>query len=298
MEENRQNIVIGLGEVLIDEKGESRTMGGAPANFCVHASQLGCKAILVSAVGEDDDADFIKAKLKEFGVEPCFTTGFLSTGLAVAKPDENGKMTYDIVYPRAWDRMGIPSCLTDLYVGVGAICFGTLAGRDPGNGALITALVKLAGKEGVGLRVFDVNLRPPYYSEEYIKGLMPLCSVLKLSDEEYPEIRKIYDLDADALKGCNQLLEKFNLLYVIYTCGADGSYVFSKDKMSYLKPPAVIVADTIGAGDSFTATFVASILDGCIMEEAHRRASEISAYVCSQPGGTPDITGKFKEILK
>ena len=165
----------------------------------------------MSAVGEDDDADFIRAKLKEFGVEPCFTTGFLPTGLAVAKSDENGKMTYDIVYPSAWDRMGIPSYLTDLYVGVGAICFGTLAGRNPGNGALITALVKLARKEGVGLRVFDVNLRPPHYSEEYIKGLMPLCSVLKLSDEEYPEIRKIYDLDADALKGCNQLLEKFNL---------------------------------------------------------------------------------------
>ena len=148
------------------------------------------------------------------------------------------------------------------------------------------------------MKIFDINLRQNFYSKEVICESMKRCNVLKINDEELVIIGRMFGYPGlDMENKCWLLLGKYNLDMLILTCGVNGSYVFTRGKVYYQPTPKVVVADTVGAGDSFTGTFCASILGGKSVEEAHRLAVEVSAFVCTQNGAMPQLPQKYKERI-
>ena len=138
------------------------------------------------------------------------------------------------------------------------------------------------------LKIFDVNLRQSFYTKEVLCNSMHRCNVLKINDEELVAVSRMFGYPGiDLQDKCWLLMGKYNLKMLILTCGVNGSYVFTPGHCSFVDTPKVDVVDTVGAGDSFTAAFVSSVLLGRSVDEAHRRAVEVSAYVCTQHGAMP-----------
>ncbi len=125
---------------------------------------------------------------------------------------------------------------------------------------------------------------------------MKRCNILKINDEELVTISRMFGYPGiDLQDKCWILLGKYNLKMLILTCGINGSYVFTPGNVSFQPTPRVEVADTVGAGDSFTAAFIASILKGKSVAEAHSRAVQISAYVCTKKGAMPILPSELTE---
>ena len=149
------------------------------------------------------------------------------------------------------------------------------------------------------LKIFDVNLRQGFYTKEILCDSMSRCNVLKINDEELVVISRIFDYPGiDLQDKCWILLAKYNLKMLILTCGTNGSYVFTPGVVSFQETPRVAVADTVGAGDSFTAAFTSAVLAGKPVQEAHKLAVEVSAFVCTQSGAMPELPEVLKNRLK
>ena len=146
------------------------------------------------------------------------------------------------------------------------------------------------------LKVFDINLRQHFYTEETIVNSLNKCNVLKINDEELVIVSRMFGYpELSQSDACRRILETYGLKMLILTCGTDGSYVFTSDETSFQPTPKVQVADTVGAGDSFTGSFIASILKGKTIPEAHKRAVEVSAYVCTQNGAMPVLPAQLTD---
>ena len=138
------------------------------------------------------------------------------------------------------------------------------------------------------LIVFDINLRQDFFHPERLQNSMQRCNILKINDEELMILGKMFEFtETSAEDICRRILIEYNLKILILTCGINGSYVFTKDNMYFQPTPEVEVADTVGAGDSFTAAFIASLLRGKTIPQAHSAAVRTSAYICSQNGAMP-----------
>ena len=123
------------------------------------------------------------------------------------------------------------------------------------------------------------------------------CNILKINDEELVTISRIFGYPGiDLQDKCWILLSKYNLKMLILTCGVNGSYVFTPGNVSFVETPRVEVADTVGAGDSFTASFISSLIKGCSIPDAHKIAVRVSAYVCTQNGAMPELPQYLKNI--
>ena len=169
-----------------------------------------------------------------------------------------------------------------------AVCFGSLAQRNEVSRNTIYRFLDSTPKDC--MRIFDINLRQNFYTKEIIQESLKRSNVLKINDEELVIIGRMFGYPGlDIENKCWLILGKYNLDMLVLTCGVNGSYVFSKGAMSYLETPKVEVADTVGAGDSFTGSFVASVLLGKTIAEAHRIGVNVSAYVCTQKGAMPKI---------
>ena len=149
------------------------------------------------------------------------------------------------------------------------------------------------------LKIFDINLRQSFYTKEILCNSFKRCNILKINDEELVTVSRMFGYPGiDLQDKCWILLGKYNLKMLILTCGVNGSYVFTPGEMSFVETPKVEVADTVGAGDSFTAAFVAAILSGKTVREAHELAVETSAYVCTQNGAMPELPAELINRLK
>ena len=145
------------------------------------------------------------------------------------------------------------------------------------------------------MKIFDINLRQDFYTKDVICESMKRCNVLKINDEELVLIGRMFGYPGlDIENKCWLILGKYDLDMLVLTCGVNGSYVFTPGEMSFQPTPKVEVADTVGAGDSFTGTFCASILAGMTVAEAHERAVRVSAYVCTQNGAMPVLPEEVK----
>lgn len=292
MSSNRaKKIVVGLGEALWDCLPEGRKLGGAPANFAYHAQAQGCEGYVVSAVGSDPLGDEIIEKLQAKGLHTEIArcqqapTGTVKVTLA-----EGGIPSYDICQGVAWDNIPWSESLEQLAQRTDAVCFGTLAQRSPVSRHSIEQFISHTPL--AALRIFDINLRQEYYSKELIESSLRKCNILKINDEEWDIVRPMLNIEAaDQLsESISQLIQRYDLRLVILTCGTQGSHVFAADgHHSYQPTPKVEVADTVGAGDSFTGAFTSALLQGQSVDQAHALAVEISAYVCTQAGPMPDI---------
>ena len=257
----KDRIIVGLGEVLWDCLPEGRKIGGAPANFAFHASQFGYESWAVSAIGNDALADETVAALDANGLNHALPRVDFPTGQVQVSLDEAGVATYDIREGSAWDNIPFTPELETLARRSRAICFGSLAQRSETSRRTIYRFLETAPADC--MRIFDINLRQNFYNKEIICESLKRCNVLKINDEELVIIGRMFGYPGlDVENKCWLILGKYDLDMLILTCGTNGSYVFSKGSMSYFETPNVEVADTVGAGDSFTGSFVASVLSG------------------------------------
>lgn len=194
----------------------------------------------------------------------------------------------------AWDYIPFTPELEALARNTCAVCFGSLAQRSTVSRNTINRFIDTMPKDNGTLIVFDANLRQSFYSEDVLEQSMTQCNVLKINNEELPTVCRISGIpESDPEDQCRALLNRYNLKILILTCGVNGSYIFTPDAMSFLPTPQVKVADTVGAGDSFTAAFTASILSGLPVPAAHRKAVDVSAFVCTQNGAMPVLPAKL-----
>ena len=288
-----KRIIVGLGEALWDCLPEGRKLGGAPANFAYHTSQFGNEAYAVSAVGNDELGDETIQAFEEKKLNYALPRVDFPTGTVQVTLDGDGIPSYDIKEGAAWDNIPFTPELEALARRCRAVCFGSLAQRNAVSRQTIYRFLDSTPKDC--LRIFDINLRQNFYSKEIIRESLRRCNILKINDEELVIIGRMFGYPGmDFENKCWLILGKYNLDMLVLTCGVNGSYVFSKGAMSYYETPKVKVADTVGAGDSFTGSFVASLLAGKPVAEAHRIAVNVSAYVCTQNGAMPQLPKELK----
>lgn len=290
------NIVVGMGEALWDVLPEGKKIGGAPANFAYHVSQFGLSSCVVSAVGNDTLGKEIINNFTSKGLKQLIFTVPYPTGTVLVDIDQAGIPQYDIKENVAWDN--IPYCdqLDILAQNTKAVCFGSLAQRNVVSRDTINRFLDVVSRNQDNLIVFDVNLRQGFYNKEILCNSMERCNILKINDEELVTISRMFGYPGiDLQDKCWILLGKYNLKMLILTCGINGSYVFTPGNVSFHPTPKVEVADTVGAGDSFTAAFIAAILKGKSVTEAHSLAVQTSAFVCTQKGAMPILPTKLTE---
>ena len=284
--------IISLGEVLWDLFPAGPRFGGAPANFACHAAHLGGEVSMVSAVGNDERGREAVEILDSFGIDTSLiqTHPNAPTGTVGIELDAKGKPTFTIHEGSAWDGITWTPELEARIAEVDAVYFGTLGQRGETSRATIRQGLKLAKARGL-LRVLDVNLRKPFYDAALIRESIALASVLKLSDDELPEVAAACDIPLEGAPevALHRLIARFELDLVVMTRGAKGAMLISPD--STLDQPGIptTVVDTVGAGDSFTGAFTLGLLQRVAPEAILRKACETAAYVCSQSGAVPKL---------
>lgn len=287
-------IVVGMGEALWDVLPEGKKIGGAPANFAYHVSQFGLPSCVVSAIGDDALGKEIIENFTYKGLDQLIAEVPYPTGTVQVEIDQTGIPLYDIKENVAWDNIPYTEHLDALAKRTKAVCFGSLAQRNVVSRNTINHFLDTMPKDDDSLIVFDVNLRQGFYNKEILCKSMQNCNILKINDEELITVSRMFGYPGiDLQDKCWILLGKYNLKMLILTCGINGSYVFTPGNVSFQPTPKVEVADTVGAGDSFTAAFIASILKGKSVTEAHTIAVKTSAFVCTQKGAMPILPPEY-----
>ena len=295
------SLVLGIGELLWDLLPDGPRLGGAPANFSVMAGRLGDDAAILSRIGGDDlgqaAIDFLEhlpADASVVQVDPAHETG------RVAVTFQDGEPIYAIHQPVAWDFMELKDEWLRLAERAGALCFGTLAQRSSVSRQTIQALVACTSSECI--RIFDANLRAPFYSSEVIQESIELATVLKMSDAETLELMNVIGLErggAPARGGlrskAERLLNEFpSLQLVAVTRGSRGSLLVSRQGWNDHPGFPVNVADTVGAGDAFSAAIAHYTLRGAGLALLNEAGNRWGAWVAAQPGAMPDLPDEVR----
>lgn len=288
--------IVGLGEILWDMLPGGTFLGGAPANFAFHANQLGARGLVVSAVGNDDLGQRIFTELGPLNVA---TEGLRRTEQptgTVTVTTVAGQPTYTIHTDVAWDFIPFDAELEAIARAADAVCFGTLAQRSPGSQQTITSFLQATGKHC--WRIFDINLRQQFYDTETIQSSLELAHVLKLNHEELPIIAELLELSANPDETISALLQGYGLRLIALTRGSAGSSLYSRWRTSHHPGyPVEHLADTIGAGDSFTAALIMGLLHSDDLDMIHDRAARLASYVCTQRGAMPTLTAELRNLV-
>ncbi len=278
--------ILAIGEVLFDVLPDGAKLGGAPANFAWYCHQFGFNDFVISAVGDDADGEDIIKRLKALGINTAAVdilhgekTGIVNVTLNAASVP-----SYEIVKNVAWDKITCGEDKLALARKADVICFGTLAQRGEVSHRSINKILDNAPKHC--LKIFDVNLRQSFYSFEILDSGLKKANILKISDEELPKTAEVLGLEHSSDEAfCLTLLKKYDLYIIVLTRGEKGSIIFTKDNMyKSAGVKAEKLADTVGAGDSFSAAFCAGLLKGLDFDTIGQRANKVASYVCTQKG--------------
>jgi len=287
-------IAVGLGEVLWDLLPAGNQLGGAPANFAYHAKQLGAQSSVVSAVGADALGNEIAARVAALGLDTSqiardrdHPTGTVSVTL-----DAAGVPEYVIHTNVAWDFIPHTAALNALAARTDVVCFGSLAQRSPTSRQRIRAFLAATRRDHC-LRVFDINLRQNYFDADVVHRSLELASVFKLNDQELPVIAKLLSIAGEETDVIAEMMKRYRLRVVALTRGDKGSSLFSRYATSHHRGYPAKLADTVGAGDSFTAAVAIGLLRGLPLDRINDAANRLAAYVCSQHGATPPIPNEL-----
>lgn len=293
-----KNLIIGLGEALWDMLPEGKKLGGAPANFAYHAGQFGLDTVAISALGEDKLADETIEALEQNGLKYLMPRVPYATGTVQVTLTGEGIPTYEIKENVAWDNIPFNDEIKAAAKNCRAVCFGSLAQRNIVSRETIQKFLDATPADCI--KICDINLRQQFFSKEILEESFKRCNILKINDEELVVVTRMFGYqELDDAKICEKMVKEYNLQMLVLTCGTNGSHVFTADgKHSFQPTPKVEVADTVGAGDSFTGSFCAAILNGKPVEEAHRIAVEVSAYVCTQNGAMPKYPAELVAKVK
>ena len=291
-----QHLILGLGELLWDVLPEGPRLGGAPSNFAVMAGRLGDHAAILSRIGRDDLGrqavdvlDLAPVDSSHLQVDTNHATGRVTVML------ESGQPRFTIHEPAAWDFLELTDEWVSLAERADAICFGSLAQRCMESRQTIQTLAAQTSSRCV--RLFDVNLRAPFYSGEVIQESLELATVMKMSDAEAPLVLGLLGLPAaggspsEQLRvGAERLLEEFPTLgMVAVTRGGQGSLLVTREEWHEHPGFPVKVADTVGAGDAFTAALAHYLLRGADLETLNKAGNLWGSWVASLAGGMPAV---------
>lgn len=292
-----QHVVAGLGELLWDLLPEGPRLGGAPANFAVMAGRLGNRAVIASRVGDDALGQEARSILSTMPVDCGWlqTDAECATG-TVTVAIENGEPRYTIHEPAAWDRLELTAEWRELAARADAVCFGTLAQRDGVSRQTILGFLDATRRECV--RVFDVNLRAPFWSGEVLRESLGRTTILKLNVHELPDLLVATGAardwaasrdDEEVLRGAQRVLERCPLTMVCVTMGAEGSLLVTREGSHRHRGLAATVQDTVGAGDAFTAALTHSFLQGAPLAVLNEAGNRWGAWMASQSGAMPPL---------
>jgi len=282
-------VVVGLGEVLWDLLPAGPQLGGAPANVAFHAGELGGEAAVASCVGDDSLGREILYRLDAAGVDRSAVAvdAEYATGTVPVDVDPDGNPTFTITEDVAWDYLPWTAACEALAARASAVCFGSLAQRSPTSRETVTTFLSHMSDQAI--RVFDVNLRPPFVDQEIIIASLELADIAKLNDGELATLRPMLSLPDDIDEALHAMRDRFELRMVVLTCAAKGSIVVTEQATSRQVGKPVEVVDAVGAGDAFTAAIALGELLGMPLEHTHAHAEQVARYVCTQPGATPSL---------
>lgn len=291
--------IVGLGEILWDVLPSGRLLGGAPTNFAYMATVLGDQGIVASRVGHDE----LAAQARESLQKANLTTGYLQedcvyeTGYTSVSLDDEGQPTFRIQEPVAWDYLQWTPEWQELALQADVICFGSLAQRSAVSGATISSFITAARDSAI--RIFDVNLRAPFYNRNVLLWSLKHADILKLNEHELLQITSLLDLTpGDQQSLVRQLLQRFGLRLICVTRGARGSLLMSPDELAEHPGISVKVADAIGAGDAFTACVAHHYIRNHSLEEISDAANRFASWVATQVGATPTVEPGFIHSIK
>ncbi len=281
--------VVGLGEVLWDMLPGGAQFGGAPANFACHAAMLGADTYVVSQVGDDELGEEAIAALSRNGVETqhVVRSREYPTGTVQVELDETGSPRFEIAEDVAWDHVPWSADLEDLARRADAVCFGTLAQRGETSRRTIRRLLASTGPDC--LRILDVNLRRPFYDGLVVLDSLLLADALKLNEEELPIVASMCGLTGTGQDALEELRDRYDLRLVALTRGARGARLLGRERTADCAGEPVVVKDTVGAGDAFTAAMALGWLSGLDLDAVCRHACRVAEFVSTQAGATPPL---------
>ena len=285
---SEKRIVVGLGELLWDIFPNGKLLGGAPANFAYITNLLGNTGVPASRLGCDPLGGEARERLSQLGLTDEYVQEdpIYPTGTVKVEVDKYGQPQFEILHPVAWDFLEWNADWKRLAQQTDAVCFGSLAQRSPQSRSTIRSFLSATRPQTV--RVFDVNLRQNFYSKEIIEHAMDLATIVKLNHEELPILMSLLGVEhRNEQESAWHLLSSYELKLICVTRGNEGSLLLCAAQRSEHPGFQVKVADTVGAGDAFTAALVHGYLRGDPLDEINQNANRVGAWVASQPGATP-----------
>ena len=289
--------IVGIGELLWDCFGDTRRPGGAPANVVFHATQLGAAGVLCTCVGRDEAGDALVAYLKDRGVD--------TAGVQRDEQHETGRVTVDASDPNhpcyvihedvAWDHIRCDARLEHLAADASAVCFGTLAQRSPTSRASIHRCLEAAKDAMI---VYDINLRPPWFTPDVLAASLHRCDVVKLNEHEVVELAEMFAWPSKTMGDvADRLMQEYAISTVCITCGADGCFLQSSSQKVRVPGKPVDVADAVGAGDAFTAALVCGLLWRWPVGNVAGFANEVGGLVATRSGAMPPLSDAYRTLI-
>ena len=285
--ENKQGYIVCFGEVLWDVYPDGKKLGGAPFNVSAHANKLGLKAHMISKVGNDPYGEEILEAIDAQGISTKYTQldSTFDTGVVNVLLDENGKPSYDIKNPVAWDYIHINDENKTLLMKSAAFVYGSLVCRTSQSRKSLFELAKSSK-----LNICDLNIRQSFFDKDLINSLLEITDILKINDEEAALLKELFEInEADFYKNLSEL---FSLDMIIQTLGADGAEAYYKGQLFTAPGIKTHVVDTVGSGDSFLAAFIRNYLNGEMVSSCLESGCELGAYVASKKGAIPEHPSK------
>ena len=293
---SQHSVVIGVGELLWDCFADARRPGGAPANVAFHARQLGLRGVVCTRVGADAPGRELIQYLVDRGLETrCVQRDDEhATGLVTVDTSRPDHPIYTIHEDAAWDYAEFDASWAGAFAEAAAVCFGTLAQRSAGSREAISRGLDATAE---ALRVYDVNLRPPWYTREVIEASLHRATVVKLNAAELETLADLLGLTGHGTADLGRaLLDRYAGQLVCITRGKAGCLLVSPDELVDVPGRAVEMVDAVGAGDAFTAGLTCGLLGGWPLEAVGRFANAVGALVASRPGAMPDLRAEFADL--
>ncbi|MDR6844461.1 carbohydrate kinase [Flavobacterium granuli] len=279
-----------FGEVLWDVFPTQKKIGGAPLNVALRMKSFGAESTIISKIGSDVDGKEIVSFLSEKGIDADMiqVSEEYKTGVVNVMINEKGNASYDILYPSAWDKIALNEDIKKKVSDADVFIFGSLICRDEESRSTLNALL-----EEAKYKVFDVNLRAPYYTTDVLVELMMKADFIKLNDEELFEISRKLDSPYNSFEqNIKFIADKTNTKQVCVTKGAFGAVLYYSEKFYYNSGYFIKVVDTVGAGDSFLASLIVRLLRGKSPQKSLNYACAIGALVAGEEGANPKISEK------
>jgi fructokinase len=293
-------VIVGIGEILWDLFPAGKRLGGAPANFIYHTSEIGGEGIqplMISCVGADPFGREILDRWDRLSLSEEFIAldDKHPTGVVTVAVDAQGKPVYDIATNVAWDFLPGGPQLRELAATADAVCFGTLAQREPKSRETIQKFLRQTGSGT--LRILDINLRAPFVTKSVVEESLSLANVLKINDEELRVLAGFFALSGGEQAAVLDLMRRWKLRLVALTKGDQGSVLYTPAGSSTHGGIPVAVADSVGAGDAFSAAIAVGMLNQFPLEKLNDCANRVASFVCTQSGGMPPMPEEIKTLF-